>query len=658
MKGLHFSLQYRRSRDSFENVPPYTCRHKIPSCCDTQCLRNALTENRSLNFEPWMSTSFTTTCPDIPICQGAPPREVSLSKITRSSSPHDPQRGNEVVLTTLFSGRCEWRQAGTRIQDKLSHERQIDSSTDGNSGLYTCIEITERSYRAAIPFELQCPPPKELDLKLSIVVFEDNKLREDSNQDDPIRFRYGRPIRLECFNGSTSRDLKYQWYFEGLKISGETSHELRITRMRDYLQGAYHCVLSLDAHHKPEETKTVELRIEVREFVGKRECADKVALLIGNRKYKNHKCLKTPENDVKTISKKLSELFGFHVVTFLDLSHFELVKALEKFYSMVCPGSYVFVFYAGHGFECNNQQYILPIDADKSVSVLTAISAESIRQVLEMKSAKAIFFVFDCCQTLVQSKERPVPLLEFGKDLIEVYGYWIIIKTCRSLEKAYEKGDSSFFQPFFLKVLPHCRSKLSDFVAQLKQELQTQKALYIERSDTVSSGIGVGDVSFSHDFSKDERDKNEQIVASMHIFSNTMTRFRPHPEHPVSVTFETEQACVNVVKVWCTFEHENGDILDVIVKIKNPNELLEDVKQKQESFKYNWSIRYLLKFLRKPELIFSVWACYKDKSSMIEEEVFFEAKIGAQSSNAFDSMQQPSSILQSSHFTGSESLSH
>ncbi|XP_065828606.1 uncharacterized protein [Oscarella lobularis] len=672
MKGLHFSLQYRRSCDSFENVPPYSChRHKILSCCDTRCLRNALTENRSLNFEPWMSTSFTTTCPDIPICQGAPPREVSLSKITRPSSPHGPQRGNEVVLATSFPGRCEWRQAGTRIQDKLSREMQINSLSDENSGLYTCIEITERSYRATIPFELQCPPPKELDLKLSIGVFEDSKLREDSNRDDPIR--YGRPIRLECFTELTSRDLKYQWYFEGLKISGETSHELRIARMRDYLQGAYHCVVSLDDHHKPEETKTVKLRVEdrvtgsiergltkrntqLREFVGKRECADKIALLIGNQKYKNHECLKTPENDVKTISKKLSELFGFHVLTFLDLSHFELVKALEKFYSMVRPGSYVFVFYAGHGFECNNQQYILPIDADKSVSILTAISAESIRQVLEMKSAKAIFFVFDCCRNLVRSKELPAPLLKFGHDLIEVYGYWIIIKTCRSSEKAYEGKDSSSFLPFFLKVLPHCRSKLSDFVAQLKQELQTQKALYIERSDTVSSGIGVDDVSFSHDVSKDERDKNEQIVASMHTFSNTMTQSRHHPEHPVSVTFKTEQTCVNVVKVWCTFEHENGDILDAIVKIKSPIQLLEDdVKQKQE---YHWSIRYLLNFLRKPELIFSVWVRYKDKSSMIEEEVFFESKIGGQSSGAFDSMQQPSSILQSSHFTGSESLSH
>ena len=53
-------------------------------------------------------------------------------------------------------------------------------------------------------------------------------------------------------------------------------------------------------------------------------------------------------------------------------------------------------------------------------------------------------------------------------------------------------------------------------------------------------------------------------------FSNTTTQSRHHPEHPVSVTFKTEQACVNVVKVWCTFEHENGDILDAIVKIKNP----------------------------------------------------------------------------------------
>ena len=182
----------------------------------------------------------------------------------------------------------------------------------------------------------------------------------------------------------------------------------------------------------------------MRKFVEKRECADKIALLVGNQNYKNHECLKTPENDVKTISKKLSELFGFHVLTFLDLSHFELVKALEKFYSMVRPGSYVFVFYAGHGFECNNRQYILPIDADKSVGILTAISAESIRQVLEMKSAKAIFFVFDCCRNLyvhylrlwlaptvcnlrVRSKELPAPLLKL--DLIEVHGYWIIIKT-------------------------------------------------------------------------------------------------------------------------------------------------------------------------------------------------------------------------------------
>ena len=88
----------------------------------------------------------------------------------------------------------------------------------------------------------------------------------------------------------------------------------------------------------------------------------RVALVIGNAAYAHARLLRNPPNDAEAISASLGRL-GFTVTRLDDAGKAELEKGLQAFKSAASGSEIALVFYAGHGMEVDQRNFLVPVDA-------------------------------------------------------------------------------------------------------------------------------------------------------------------------------------------------------------------------------------------------------------------------------------------------------
>src|SRR3981081_2726364 len=94
--------------------------------------------------------------------------------------------------------------------------------------------------------------------------------------------------------------------------------------------------------------------------------ADKrVALVVGNSAYRNVTPLDNPANDAKLLADTLRAL-GFTLVgggAQLDLDKAAFDRAVQAFGAQLASADVGFFYYAGHGVQVREKNYLIPIDA-------------------------------------------------------------------------------------------------------------------------------------------------------------------------------------------------------------------------------------------------------------------------------------------------------
>ncbi len=138
-------------------------------------------------------------------------------------------------------------------------------------------------------------------------------------------------------------------------------------------------------------------------FVAPAYAEKRVALVIGNNDYRNVPQLQKAVNDARTMSDALKQL-GFHVLFAENQTRKAFSETMLAFDKIVEPGDTAFFFFAGHGFEINGQNYLLPTD----IAAVTqgqeelirdgAFSAERVISRLQARGARTSIFVFDACR--------------------------------------------------------------------------------------------------------------------------------------------------------------------------------------------------------------------------------------------------------------------
>lgn len=125
----------------------------------------------------------------------------------------------------------------------------------------------------------------------------------------------------------------------------------------------------------------------------------RVALLIGNNRYLAPiPGLLTPARDVDRVAEILKQQFGFEVRIIKDANKADLVRSFARLAREAGSGDSILVYYAGHGYQMDDDGmgYWIPVDG----SVKTAqqwVSNVDITKLLRAIPARQLLLISDSC---------------------------------------------------------------------------------------------------------------------------------------------------------------------------------------------------------------------------------------------------------------------
>ncbi len=128
---------------------------------------------------------------------------------------------------------------------------------------------------------------------------------------------------------------------------------------KDYTEAVKWFRLAADQGHVGAKSRLAEIQSEAEPLnpLGRR-----VALVIGNSRYANVPRLPNAGVDATDVSAAL-ERIGFTVTQVQDADYGQMRASLQKFSADADGADMALVYYAGHGFEVENKNYLVPIDA-------------------------------------------------------------------------------------------------------------------------------------------------------------------------------------------------------------------------------------------------------------------------------------------------------
>ena len=126
----------------------------------------------------------------------------------------------------------------------------------------------------------------------------------------------------------------------------------------------------------------------------------RLALVIGNANYDKGE-LKNPVNDARLIASTLDSL-NFDVILKENLSsRSEMLSAISEFGEKRSEYDVAFVYYAGHGIQVDNENYLLPTKEvfENEFNVLdNGVSVQKIMRYLEAQTEEVNILVLDACR--------------------------------------------------------------------------------------------------------------------------------------------------------------------------------------------------------------------------------------------------------------------
>lgn len=74
------------------------------------------------------------------------------------------------------------------------------------------------------------------------------------------------------------------------------------------------------------------------------------------------------------------------------------VQAVKYFESLVGKNVYALFFFAGHGFELNSKNYMMPVDADVEKNPEQCLCAQQVLLTMQSRGAKLSIVLLDMCR--------------------------------------------------------------------------------------------------------------------------------------------------------------------------------------------------------------------------------------------------------------------
>lgn len=225
----------------------------------------------------------------------------------------------------------------------------------------------------------------------------------------------------------------YQWFRDNTRLEGETSNVLYIKQFNSKHEGKYHCYISNDVN------EVITQRSHVMLDLPREKAIAKIALIIANDDYENHKCLETPKNDAAKIGNLLKEI-GFKIICLVNLSLEQTKSAIKIFGEVLTEGVYGLFYYAGHGFKMQ-ESYMLAVDAPESYLRRDAICESELLAILLQNDPALLVTILDMCQTVPPKECNP----DIYNEIPKVKEY----KSRKNLRNLVQAYSTSSYRPSY-----------------------------------------------------------------------------------------------------------------------------------------------------------------------------------------------------------------
>ncbi len=198
----------------------------------------------------------------------------------------------------------------------------------------------------------------------------------------------------------------------------------------------------------------------------------RIALVIGNSAYKVGP-LPNPVNDATDVAAALRGL-GFTVTLKVNLSHREMIVAIQEFGKALQAGGVGLFYYAGHATQVNGENYLIPVSANiQAEEELEYESVNAGRVIAQMRSARnrLNIVIMDSC--------RDNPFVKEGRSgagrglavLNATGGMLIAYSTAPGAIASDGSGRNSPYTSSLLKYLPQKSLRIEDVFKRTRAEV-------------------------------------------------------------------------------------------------------------------------------------------------------------------------------------------
>jgi uncharacterized protein YjbI with pentapeptide repeats len=145
----------------------------------------------------------------------------------------------------------------------------------------------------------------------------------------------------------------------------------------------------------------------------------RLALVIGISGYAPLPRLALPFTDADTVSKVLAGAGKFKVTQIMDPTAASFRSEIAEFVETVQPNDIVVIYYAGHGVQRQNRNYLLPIDFPADVGQLNskAIAIDELLNMIDTKQPAIKLLILDAC------RNSPLPGADNGLAEMDSRGF-------------------------------------------------------------------------------------------------------------------------------------------------------------------------------------------------------------------------------------------
>lgn len=196
----------------------------------------------------------------------------------------------------------------------------------------------------------------------------------------------------------------------------------------------------------------------------------RLALIVGNAAYSDYP-LVNPVNDATDVAAKLKSL-GFDVILLTDKTKEQMDRAIDDFGSKAKGYDVVLFYYAGHGIQYNNKNYLIPINAnlrDERDIEFNCTSMDRTLARMEDSNARLKIILLDACRN--NPLERSWRSVEgAGLSLMNApAGTFIAYSTAPNRTSGDGSGRNSPYTTELLKKLDIKRLSIENLFKQVRE---------------------------------------------------------------------------------------------------------------------------------------------------------------------------------------------